>query len=119
MKLYQVKKGKHLKWHTTTGWGHKDAHRGSEGYIVDLDAPLESMFCGTQMRKLEPIKDGAPSPITNPLALRMIADAKAKIEAAKAPTPAPVPAPAAKAPAAAPVQASLPTVDRPSKASAS
>ena len=44
--------------------------RGTGGYVVDLDAPLESEWCGMQMHKLEEAPEGSvPDPITHVPAL--------------------------------------------------
>lgn len=48
-------------------------YRGREGYIVDLDAPMEREWCAGQMHKLVPAPQAKEAdPITHPIALRLI-----------------------------------------------
>ncbi len=47
--------------------------RGDKGYVVDLDAPLETEWCAGQMHKLEPAPDAkAADTITMPGALNAL-----------------------------------------------
>lgn len=77
--------------------------RGSAGYVVDLDAPLEAEWCAGQEYKLEPAPDAkAATPIEHPIAARMIREHQAANpgqQAPVAPTP-PDPPAQTEAPAA-------------------
>jgi len=47
-------------------------YRGSEGFVVDLDEPLERDWCDGQMHKLEPAAKGAKAaPLEDPVAIRL------------------------------------------------
>lgn len=57
-------------------------YRGGEGYVVDLDAPLEREWCAGQMHKLEPAAKGAKAAsIEDPVALRLQKNEVARLAA--------------------------------------
>lgn len=73
MNLYRVK-GNRTKLLWPPSLPSASQVRGEEGYVVDLDAPLEREWCAGQMHQLEPAPDAkAPTPITMPAALNAIA----------------------------------------------
>lgn len=56
-KLMQVREHCILVW--PNSFESDSPYRGGEGYVVDLDAPCESDWCGWQAEKLEPARKGA------------------------------------------------------------
>lgn len=78
MNLKRVKKGEHLHWPPTIAEGDK-RYRGGEGYVLDMDAPLEKQWCAGQLYKLEDAPAGAkPNELTlaSALGARKLAEAK-------------------------------------------
>lgn len=66
-----VRPSKTLFWPDKYGWSEKDRVRGTPGYIVDLDAPLERDWCEGQLYKLAAAPAGSvPSEIKSPKAAR-------------------------------------------------
>jgi hypothetical protein len=117
MNLYQVKKGKKLRWpaaltpepkghkHTRLGLArHKEKNRverGLEGFVVDMDAPGERFFCDeVESRFLEPVPAAdradalarveAQGPITFQPALDWLDDQGLRARVARPEPPAPV-----------------------------
>lgn len=93
MNLMQVRGGGALlMWPTQLA--NPDRIRGTAGYVVDLDAPLERELCKGQIHKLEPAPEGSkPARIVHPGALRLIRDEEKRLA---------VPQPAPSEPATAP-----------------
>jgi hypothetical protein len=108
MKLMQVKGEWILNWPALVLGPYEVPKRGTRGYVVDLDAPLEAAtFCKGQEYKLEPAPKGAqPSALENSKARMMVAEWQRKNapQSAKA---------AATKPGEKPVQHDLPAVDLP------
>ncbi|HUW12552.1 MAG TPA: hypothetical protein VM537_22690 [Anaerolineae bacterium] len=72
--LRVVKQGDTLVW--PREFERRVRFRGGEGYIVDLDGPLErDLLCKGQGRKLRPVSDGEPDPIIDPFVIEKILDA--------------------------------------------
>lgn len=79
--LYRVRAGCHLLW--PLEWDEN--YRGGEGTLVDTAAPLEDVWLGGQMHKLEPVPADAiaaaeeagqpiaPAPTNHPAALAELA----------------------------------------------
>lgn len=88
MNLQVVIHGKTLFWPDRYGWQEKQRVRGTAGYVVDLDAPMElgtygegnkavDGFCVGQEYKLRPAPEGAVvGEISNPLVLRELREFK-------------------------------------------
>lgn len=112
MKLMQVKGEWILNWPPLVLGSYEVPKRGTRGYVVDFDAPLEaSLFCKGQEYKLEPAPKGAkPDELANSKARMMVAEWARKN--------APKGEPVAAKPGAKPVQHGLPSVDLPAKKAA-
>jgi len=58
-------------------------YRGSEGFVVNLNAPLEREWCAGQLHKLEAAPKGAQAaPVDDPIAIRLIKAEQLRIDAA-------------------------------------
>jgi len=79
MKLYEVIEERVLLW--PSDFPDEDRVRGLAGYIVDMDAPYESMWCAGQEAKMRPL-DGksaegkVPNAITSGTAMRILRTSK-------------------------------------------
>jgi hypothetical protein len=72
MDLYRVK-GNGCQLYFPETFSQDFRYRGSQGFVVDLDAPLEREWCAGQMHKLEPAPDATEAaPVTHPVAIRLI-----------------------------------------------
>lgn len=77
MQLMQVRANRALHWPEDMCGSH-DRVRGLDGYVVDLDAPMEKRWCDGQLHKLEPAPEGATAaPITFTVAVRALKEAAA------------------------------------------
>lgn len=111
MKLMQVKGRWILNWPPSILGTYEVPKRGTAGYVVDMDAPLEaSLFCKGQEYKLGAAPKGATaSAVTHARAKQMLA------EHAKKNAPKVVAKAASASPSGRAIQADLPSVDLPKK----
>lgn len=59
--------------HFPLSFDHPELVRGGQGYVVDLDAPLEAEWCKGQEYKLEPAPaDAKPNAIIHPVARKLL-----------------------------------------------